>query len=131
MGEHRRKKKKSKAAPSLDFDAPLDHEKIDSGTIPWSAEELEAALMHMSNLYVTPADDWDRRKLGFKLVNDDGSVSSYRFNPDHKINQILSWLIDRFREQGLTLEAAMAHCHRLLEVHAFMHNEVRRLRDEK
>ena len=54
----------------------VDFETVQSGGIPWSLDGLVEAIEHWGDLFATPHDDWDRKKRGLRLENDDGSLTA-------------------------------------------------------
>ena len=104
---------------------PLDLKRIHSGEIPWSLKELGAAFAHAAVLHETPHDDWDRRPVG-----GGDSVSQIVFNPDLMDDQLMQWLMDKFKVQGLTHEEKMSHAWRFMEAQVFLKGNVARLRLE-
>lgn len=104
-----------------------DLEAIQAGTIPWSDAELTAAVLEHHRLCTTPHDDWDRRPQGFILVEDDGTQTGYRFNPDMIGNQINMFIRDRCREVGYDQTTTMSHMWRFMEVQYFVGENIDRL----
>jgi hypothetical protein len=102
-----------------------------TGEIPWTQEGLEEALAHIAKLHNTPRDDWDRRKKGITLIDDDGSLSRITFNPDMMPNQIMDFIIARGRERGESQEKIMSHSWRFMEIMGFLRDNDSRLREEK
>ena len=100
------------------------------GQIPWTTEELGAALDRAAQLHNTPHDDWNRRERGVTFQEPDGSQSRIVFNPDKMENQIMHWLHDQWRAQGLAPETVMAHSWRFFEVMGFLSAHSARLRAE-
>jgi len=86
--------------------------------------------VHAAALHNTPHDDWNRQEAGVSIANDDGSVSRVVFNPDIMLNQVMQWLMARFRKQGLSDETKMSHAWRFMEVQAFLADHAAALRRE-
>ncbi len=109
---------------------PPDFDAVNSGQLPWSLEGLAEAIERWSELRGTPHDDWDRRRRGLLLEDDDGSKSEIVFNPDVIENQIMNWLMDRFTKHGLSQTEKVSHAWRLMEVQAFLAENHERLKLE-
>ena len=123
IGIHVRKKEKNTGRGARD--------RIPTGEIPWSREEMGEALSRAATLHMTPHDDWDRRQKGLDLVDDDGSVSRIIFNPDMMPNQIMDFIIARQRAKGASEEVMMSHMWRFMESMAFLKQNDARLRESE
>lgn len=109
--------------------APFDLELIQNGRIPWSFEELSAALDFANTLLETPHDDWDRRRRGVTIEHKDGLLARFTFNPDMLDNQLGIWLSERMKDQGLDHPTRMAHVWRFFLIRAFMADNQQALRN--
>lgn len=107
---------------------PFDVELIQSGRIPWSFEELTAALDFANKLLATPLDDWDRARRGMAIEHEDGSVSRFTFNPNMLDNQLGIWLAERMQDQGLDHPTRMAHVWRFFLIRSFIADNQEELR---
>lgn len=110
---------------------PVNNERIRSGEIPWSFEGVSELLEHAAKLRHTPRDDWDRKRRGIAIQHEDGTVSSFSFNPDMPINQLGHFLVDKFRKEGLDRETTMSHLWRFMEIQAFLSEHAEELRRER
>jgi hypothetical protein len=97
---------------------PPDFHRVQLGGIPWSAEEFWVVAEHEMRLIETPQDDWDRRAKRVTLDVGRGP-ERYRFNPDIRTNQVMSFMADRYREHGVTTSAS--HMNRYLTMKEFLH----------
>lgn len=107
--------------------SPINHEAVRRGTIPWTYDDLGAALEFATMLRSTPHDDWDRSPRRFGIQNDDGSVDMFQFNTDKPLNQLMGFVADRCREQDLDRTASLSHGMRMFEVLDFLQKHEARL----
>ena len=94
-----------------------DFQLVRMRTIPWSADEFWAVVEHEMRLIHTPQDDWDRHPRGVTLDVGRGP-EIYRFNPDVRANQVMSFMTERYRAQGATVSAS--HMNRYLTIKEFL-----------
>lgn len=107
----------------------VDLDLVQSGRIPWSFEELIAALDFANGLLKTPQDDWERAPRGITLELEPGSLSRFVFNPDMLDNQLGLWLADRLKDQGVDETTRMSHLWRFFLIRSFMATNQAALRD--
>ena len=93
---------------------------IERGLIPWSADEYFAVLDERARLAATPHDDWDRRPKGFVYEG-----VKYRFNPDVHENQLMDFMVNRYRGQDHT--TTVSHMNRYFTINEFLSTNIERL----
>ena len=110
----------------------VDFEKIRSGEIPWTLEELLEAMTRGNWLHETPHDDWDRQKRGFILVDDETGEEGdeYVFNPDNYQNQLFGYVAGRNRDHAYDQTTSMSHMWRLMEIQYFIGEYFEKLSNE-
>lgn len=107
---------------------PEDWDRVFSGEIPWSLEELMDAIERAGSLLDTPHDDWDRRERGLIMLDGEtGERSKLVFNPDVLDNQIAHFLMSRFRERGYDLVTKQSHLFRFMTIRAFLASQAQAL----
>ena len=95
---------------------PPGFDAVRIGSIAWSAAEFWAVAEHEMHLIDTPQDDWDRKPL--RVTVDVGrGPETYRFNPDMRLNQVMSFMVDRYRDLDATTKAS--HMNRYMTIKEF------------
>lgn len=95
---------------------PPDFDAVRLGSIAWSADEFWAVAEHEMHLIDVPQDDWDRKPLRVTVDVGRGS-ETYRFNPDVRLNQMMSFMLDRYRDFDATTKAS--HMNRYMTIKEF------------
>lgn len=98
-------------------DAWPDFARVQTGEIPWTGEEFWAVADHEQHLIDTPHDDWDRRPKRFAVDLGRGP-EVYGFNPDMRLNQVMDFLVARYRHLDRTTVAS--HMNRYMVIKEFM-----------
>jgi hypothetical protein len=101
---------------------------VQAGTIPWTSDEFWTVMQHEMQLVDTPQDDWDRTPKRF-AVDVGRGPEMYGFNPDIRANQVMSFIIARYREMDRTTVAS--HMNRYLSIQDFISVNRERLIDDQ
>ncbi len=103
----------------------FDREKFANGTVPWSADECTGVMEWYHKTLNTPKDDWNLQDLGINLRNDDGSVSRLSFNMFHPMNQLGTYMVERYGTG-----TAPYHIHRFMLIMDFLSDYHQRLTND-
>lgn len=80
-----------------------------------------------ARLEVTPHDDWRRIFGGFIMPDMLGGPIGFSFNPDNVSNQVMDFMVRRYRAQGLDQLNIMSHMNRYMVMNEFFHVNTERL----